>query len=149
MKNLKALCLSAIFCVIIAVSAQITIPLPFGVALTLQTFAVSLSGFSQKPENALLSVLCYLLLGVAGVPVFSGFKGGAAILFGKSGGFLFGFILLCSGCAFSKMTVIKILKFILVFSGLLMCHLCGTVYFSFITKTPLFTSFCFAVLRFS
>jgi biotin transport system substrate-specific component len=39
------------------------------------------------------SQIIYVLLGVIGLPVFAGFKAGIGILFGPTGGFLFGFII--------------------------------------------------------
>ena len=56
---------------LIAVLAQAAVPLPSGVPVTLQTFAVALAGFCQRPRGALLSIAAYLLLGLAGAPVFA------------------------------------------------------------------------------
>ena len=70
------------------------IVLPFGpVPFTLQTLAIALVLLAFPPKQALASVFGYLLLGAAGVPVFSGMKGGLAAFFGPTGGFLLGYAL--------------------------------------------------------
>jgi biotin transport system substrate-specific component len=76
--------------IFIALSAQIAIggPVPF----TMQTFAVLLIGALFGAWLGSLSVGLYLLEGLAGLPVFSHGRGGLAMLFGPSGGFLIGFL---------------------------------------------------------
>lgn len=78
--------------ILIALIAQITIPLSI-VPLTGQTFAVGLVATIFPPAMATMSIVIYLLLGVMGLPVFAGAHGGLSVLFGPTGGYLFGFIL--------------------------------------------------------
>ena len=75
---------------LIGLSAQIAIgwPVPF----TMQTFAVLIIGALFGARRGGLTVIAYLLEGAAGLPVFSLGRGGLAILFGPTGGYLFGFI---------------------------------------------------------
>ena len=73
--------LAALFTAVIAVLSQTAIPTPFDVPLTLQTFAVALCGYTLGIKWGVASVAAYILLGAVGVPVFSGFKGGAQVLF--------------------------------------------------------------------
>lgn len=78
---------------IIAVSAQITILLPFSpVPITAQTLAVLLTGFILGKKLGTASVAAYLAQGAAGLPLFAGGKSGLAALFGPTGGYLFGFL---------------------------------------------------------
>lgn len=80
---------------VIAVSSQISIPLPNGVPMTLQTFSVALAGFClYKNNKGLKSIIAYLFLGLLGMPVFAQGKGGFVSLIGLTGGFLIGFIFL-------------------------------------------------------
>ena len=88
----KSIILVGMFAAVLAVMSQIAIPMPSGVPMTLQTFAVALAGAVLGWKLGALSALVYLLLGAAGVPVFSGMSGGLGVLLGKTGGFIFGFI---------------------------------------------------------
>ena len=72
-----------------AVLAQIAIPLPFTtMPFSLGMIAVYMTGILLKPKHAVLTQLCYLLLGAVGVPVFGNFRGGIPALFGSTGGYL-------------------------------------------------------------
>ena len=78
---------------IIAVSAQITINLPFSpVPITGQTLAVLLTGIILGKKLGTLSIAAYLAQGAAGLPIFAGGKSGFATLFGPTGGYLIGFL---------------------------------------------------------
>ena len=74
-----------------AVAAQIVVPL-WPVPMTLQTFAVLLVGTSLGPVRGALSMGLYLVVGVAGLPVFAQAKSGSLFSL-TSGGFIIGFIL--------------------------------------------------------
>lgn len=78
----------SLFAALIAVCAQMC--LPFVVPFTMQTFALLMALMLLK-NDAIVSILVYITLGAVGVPVFAGFKGGAAVLAGPTGGYIFGF----------------------------------------------------------
>ena len=127
--NVKDLVLIPLFSVLIAICAWITVPsvIPF----TLQTFGVFIALGLLGGKRGTLSVLVYILLGLVGVPVFSGFKGGIAALLGPTGGYIIGFI--GSALVYLLMTsfindrlYIKSIAFIL---GLIVCYAFGTVWF--------------------
>ena len=90
-KRLKMMMTTALFAAIIAVLAQITIPLPL-VPITGQTLAIGLAATILGAKYGTLSVLIYLLMGAIGLPVFAQMSGGLGILFGPTGGFLVAFI---------------------------------------------------------
>ena len=78
---------------IIAISAQITIYLPFSpVPITGQTLAVLMAGLILGKTLGPASIAAYLIQGAAGLPFFAGGKSGLATLFGPTGGYLFGFL---------------------------------------------------------
>jgi biotin transport system substrate-specific component len=84
----------AAFVVLLSFAALVKIPLPFTpVPVTMQNFVVFVGAAFLGPGAALAGVLSYIGLGVAGVPVFSGWGAGAAYLFGPTGGYLAGFLL--------------------------------------------------------
>ena len=85
------------FSLLIALSAQAAIPLPFTpVPVTLQTFAVILTGCLLGSGRGALAALAYVAEGTAGLPFFSGGTGGLAHLLGPTGGYLVG----CVAAAF-------------------------------------------------
>ncbi|MGN1085141.1 MAG: biotin transporter BioY [Lachnospiraceae bacterium] len=85
----KVALMTALFCIL----APHTILLPVSpVGITLGSFLVYLTGFLLGPRLGSMSVLLYLLLGLVGLPVFSGYMGGVAKLFGPTGGYLIGFL---------------------------------------------------------
>lgn len=89
--SIQDICGIAIMTAITAVMAQISIPMPLGVPMTMQTFAVALAGIILGSKRGAISMVIYVLLGAFGVPVFAGFSGGLAKLVGPTGGFLFSF----------------------------------------------------------
>lgn len=137
----RDLVLTALCVAVIAVSAQISVPLPFMV-LTFQTFALALSGYLLAPKFAAMAITVYLLLGAAGVPVFSSMRGGFQMLTGPTGGFLIGFIPMILLCSLTKKRIPALLLGLL---GLTVCHLCGIVQFMLLTQI----SFPAAALRVS
>ena len=80
----------AVFTALLAVCSWIAIPMPWGVAYTLQTLGVFLAVGVLGGKRGTLAVVVYLLLGAMGVPVFSGFQGGTAALLGTTGGYIAG-----------------------------------------------------------
>ncbi len=89
--KIHVMCIIAIFTALMCVLSPISIPIE-PVAITLATFVVYLLGavFSWKISAPI--VLLYLLLGMAGMPIFSKFQGGFQVLAGPTGGFLVGYI---------------------------------------------------------
>ncbi len=118
---------------IMVICAFITIP--FYVPFTLQTFALFTIIGLFGTKRAFLSVCLYLLLGAVGLPVFSGFQGGVGVLFGVTGGYLFGFLLstLISGSLlslFSKKGKVSFPKYALIMVlGLFACYVFGSVWY--------------------
>ncbi len=79
---------------LVALLAQVRIPLPFTpVPLTGQTFAVLLVGAALGSRRGATSLGLYTGLGLAGLPVFAGGASGLGYAFGPTGGYLLGFIL--------------------------------------------------------
>lgn len=83
--------LIALCAAIIAVLAQMVIPLPL-VPITGQTLAIGLVVTILGMKYGTYAVLLYIGLGVIGLPVFQSFTGGLGVVFGPTGGFIIGFI---------------------------------------------------------
>ena len=142
---------TAVFAALIAVCAWISIPVS-AVSFTLQTFAVCLAGALGGKKAGTLSVGVYILLGLAGVPVFSGFQGGISAIAGVTGGYIIGFIFLAVICGCSEFFEFrkfgKIYSLILGVAGLAVCHVCGVIQFSAITGSGIVKAFVTASLPF-
>ena len=76
---------------VVALLAQVTIPLPL-VPITGQTLGVILVGAALGSRRGAAALLTYLLIGLAGAPVFAEFSGGPASVLSPSFGFLLGFV---------------------------------------------------------
>ena len=118
--------LASLFAALTAVCAWISIPIP-PVAFTLQTFAVLLSLGVLGGKWGTVSILLYLLLGMVGLPVFTGFQSGAAALPGPTGGFLWGFLL--AGCVYWLLERLGRLPAMI--AAQLVSYLCGSLWFSY------------------
>ena len=153
--SVKNICFISIFTAIIAVCAQISIPMPTGIPLTLQTFAVALAGIILGSKRGALSVTAYVLLGAIGIPVFTKFNGGFAVLFGATGGFILSFPLfaLCAGI-FTDLGENKkpLIKYCLIAAGIILGaiinYICGLLMFSAIISRSLTDAFFVCVLPF-
>lgn len=62
------------------------------VPITLQVFPVALAAMLLPAEWAAASMAVYLVLGAIGVPVYAGGHAGLGVLFGPTGGYIFGFV---------------------------------------------------------
>lgn len=87
----RELCLTALGTAFLCLCGVLSFPLP-PVAVSAQSLGVFTIAGLLGPLWGTLSVFLYLTLGALGVPVFSGFGGGFAVLAGPSGGFLLSFL---------------------------------------------------------
>lgn len=117
------------FVVLMAICSWISIPMV--IPVTLQTFAVFLAIVVLGGRRGTLAVMVYLLLGVIGIPVFSGFMGGIGMLLGNTGGYIIGFFftaLIMWGIEslFGRKPWIQAVSMLL---GLFVCYAFGTFWF--------------------
>lgn len=150
--------ITAVFAAIIAVGAFMSLHLA-AVPFTLQSFAVFLALGATGWKRGTLSIAVYLILGLVGVPVFSGFKSGAGVLFGPTGGFLLGFIF--AGLTFGAVSrplsktrlpglAVKLISFLCgnVVLYAFGCLMYAFVYLKQVSFQSLFASFSVCVLPF-
>ena len=129
--SVQDICSIAIMTAITVVMAQISIPMPMGVPMTMQTFAITLAGVILGSKKGGLSILVYVLLGAIGVPVFAGFSGGIGVLAGTTGGYIIGFlfsalVMWAMEKLPGKKSVMQIVSMIV---GLIVCYAFGTAWF--------------------
>ena len=123
----KTIVTVGMFTAVLAVLSILQIPMPTGVPITLQTFAMALCGYVLGWQSGVAATLLYIVLGTVGVPIFAGMSAGPGVLFGYTGGFIFGFIFLTLLCGISVRRKNPAVKIILGVIGLLICHLLGAV----------------------
>lgn len=154
----KDFVICALFAAIICVSTVITIPLPFTpVPITLQVMTICIAGAVLGYKKGVIAVGIYILLGFIGLPVFSGMKSGPAVLFGPTGGYILGFLpmtffigfLVCNFIKSKDSAVMKSIKyFIVMFLGLIVLYLFGTIQLMFIAHLNLAGALATAVIPF-
>lgn len=123
-KPVKNMTLAALFAALTAVCAWISIPVG-DVAFTMQTFAVFLTMGLLGGKWGTVSILIYLLLGAAGMPVFSGFRGGIGALVGVTGGYLWGFL----AAALVYWALERFGKLPAMIAAQAVCYFCGSLWF--------------------
>lgn len=119
----------AVSAAILAICSQISIPaaIPF----TLQTFATAFIGAYFGAKRGVGAVLVYILLGIAGIPVFAGFRAGFPALLGGTGGYIIGLIPFAAAAGLFAKRSAKKLPIMLagMFLGLVACYALGTAWY--------------------
>ncbi len=158
MRNNKTynLILMALFTAVTSVLAGLSVPLPFTpVPISLATFGVLLCGGILGAKYGSFSMICYVILGAVGLPIFSNYHGGMEKLLGPTGGYIVGYI----ACAFiigliADYSEKKGLKYSLIYIiiggilGTLACYTLGTLYFMLQTKNTLIAAIGMCVVPF-
>ena len=126
----KDMAYSGICAALLAISAWCAIPMP-QVSFTMQSFAVFFALGLLGGRRGVISISIYLVMGLIGLPVFSGFRGGVGVLLGVTGGYIWGFLL--AGLLYWAVTALfgqgfkaRLAAMIL---GMLLCYGCGTVWY--------------------
>ncbi len=150
--SLNKLTACALFTAIIAILAQIAVPLPFSpVPFTGQLIGLLAAGIMLGPKAGFLAIFAYLLLGAAGVPVFSMARGGIYMLLGPTGGYLWGFIpaVLLTGALFERFKNLNIFfSSAALLPALLVVYLCGTLQLSILMQHSIKEAALIGVLPF-
>lgn len=130
----KELTLIGLMTAITCILGPLSIPLPFSVVpISFTNLAIYFTVFLLGWKKGTISYLIYLLIGLVGVPVFSGFSGGIGKIAGPTGGYLAGFLLLAiiSGLFIEKFRG-KIYMYALgMVLGLAVTYLFGTAWLSY------------------
>ena len=146
--SVRDLVLIALFTAMTAVLAQISIPMPLGVPMTLQTLAIPLASVLLGAKRGTISCVVYVLLGTVGVPVFANFQGGAGIVFGPTGGFILSFPLMAYLSGLGTDHNNKPLLWSGLIAGAAINFIGGMLMFSAITGKSLTIAFTACVLPF-
>lgn len=123
---IRSMARCALFTALISLCAWLSVPTPTGV-ISMQTFGLFLALAVLGGKEGSLVCLLYLLLGGAGVPVFTGFRGGLGVLLGPTGGFITGF--LAGALVYWLLTALKCKAYPALFAALALCYLFGAVWY--------------------
>lgn len=114
--------------------------IPIGpVPISLTSFAIYISLYVLGVKEGTLSYLIYLLMGLIGLPVFSGFTSGPQKLLGPTGGYLIGFIpmAILAGMVIDQLAEAKekvksqVICFLGMIFGTAICYILGTVWLAY------------------
>lgn len=120
----------ALFAALMCIFGPMSVPIgPVPISLT--NLVIYIAVYLLGARGTTISYIVYLLLGMAGLPVFSGYQGGIGKLAGPTGGYLIGFILMAivSGLALKYSKVNVYLTAVGMVVGTLIAYLFGTAWF--------------------
>jgi len=121
--------MTAVLCILAPISIPVFIsPVP----ISLGVLAIYLTAYVLSPLDATISVIIFILLGTFGLPVFSGYSGGLSKLVGPTGGYIIGFLFtVYISSLFIHMKKGIIFDVIGMITGLAICYILGTIWFSY------------------
>lgn len=137
--------LAAIICLVSPFS------FPLGaIPISLATFAVYIAACTVDVKISASSVIIYILLGAAGLPVFSNFSGGFHMISGVTGGYILGYIpcVLITGMLIKKFENKKWVYPVSMIIGTIACYFTGTVWYIIQTKSNIFSALAVCILPF-
>lgn len=148
--NTRDMVICALFASLTAALSQIAIPIPFTtVPLTMQVFAVALTGVVLGHKKAIISILIYMLMGIVGIPVFAHFNGGLHVIVGYTGGFILAFPLMVTVIGYvSEKSKKYIYIFMSMIVALIIAYLLGCIQYSFLAGVGFKEAFVLCVLPF-
>jgi biotin transport system substrate-specific component len=136
MKNKKLttyqMAVTALMAAALCVLGPLSVPIG-AIPISLSNFVICLTAWLLGPKFGTLSVAVYLLIGLVGVPVFSGYGAGIAKLAGPTGGYLVGYLLLAfiGGLFIEKSKGQPVISGIGLVLGDAACYVLGTAWFVF------------------
>ncbi|MEZ3434284.1 MAG: biotin transporter BioY [Lachnospiraceae bacterium] len=148
--SVQEVCSVALCTAVMVIMAQISIPMPLGVPMTMQTFAVTLAAVVLGAKKGALAALVYILLGAAGLPVLAGFTGGIQYFAGPTGGFLISFPVMAFiiGLGVDRFKHVKGGFVLCLIGGTAVNYLIGVVMFCILMDSSVMTAVSACVLPF-
>lgn len=125
------LAMTAVMAAVICVLGPMSIPIgPVPISFT--NLAIYLSLYLLGWRRGTLSYLIYVLIGMVGIPVFSGYAGGFGKLFGPTGGYIIGFVpmALVAGWVIDRYEN-RAIQMAGMAAGTILCYAFGTAWFCF------------------
>lgn len=136
---------------IICISAYISFPLPFSpVMITAQTIAINLVALILTPKQSFIVTLLYIILGAFGLPVFSGGTSGFGRIFGPTGGFILGFLIITPLMSYFKGKDYNFKRYlsVTIIIGMIVLYAVGAVFMSVVQTISIVQALSLAVFPF-
>ncbi len=144
----RQLTLTAMLTALLCILGPLTLPLG-PVPLSLTTAALMLMALLLGPGKAALCCGLYLLIGLVGLPVFSGFTGGMGAILGPTGGFLLAYLPMTALCGFlCRRTDRRWLHALIFLLGTALLYIAGTAWYSWQAGAGLAAAMMACVLPF-
>lgn len=131
--KIKTITTCALFAALMCICGPLSVPIgPVPVSLT--NLVLYLAVMVLDTKKTFISYIVYLLIGIVGLPVFSGFQGGIAKVAGPTGGYLVGFLLMIviGGIIMEKTKANIALTIVGMILGTAVCYAFGTIWFMMI-----------------
>lgn len=146
----RELTMTALCCALTCVLAPLKVTLPITlIPFSLSLLPIFLAGAVLPRKNAFAAILLYVLIGVVGLPVFSGFAAGIGVLAGPTGGFIVGYPFTALAVAWAVEKRFSALRYgIGAAIGLALCYLAGSVWYAVSAGVPYWQSLLATVAPF-
>ncbi|OPJ63298.1 biotin transporter BioY [Clostridium chromiireducens] len=147
--NTRQLTLIGVMSAVTCILGPLSLPIGL-VPISLTNLAIYFSVYILGRRRGTISYTVYLLLGLIGLPVFSGFSGGLPKLAGPTGGYLIGFIFMAfiSGLFIDKFSNKIYMGFLGMVIGTTVTYLFGTAWLSYVAHMTFNKALAVGVLPF-
>lgn len=144
------LCSISLITAILCIVGPISIPIG-NIPVSFSNLVLLLAAYVLGAKYGTVSCILYLLLGLAGLPVFSGYAGGFAKLAGPTGGYLIGFIFLTyiSGLFIEKSSSNIFWSIIGMTVGMIVLYVFGTFWYMYIMNCSVMPALAACVVPFA
>lgn len=135
LKNTRVLALVGVMTAVTCILGPLSIPIG-AVPISLTNLAIFFSVYVLGMKLGTISCVMYLLIGMAGLPVFSAFTGGLGKMLGPTGGYMLGYVFMSLICGFfiDRFMSNRALCFLGMILGQAACYLPGTVWLAYQAK---------------
>ena len=147
--NIRQIAIIGVITAVICILGPLSIPIGV-VPISFTNLAIYFALYTLGMRKGTLSYIVYMLIGLVGIPVFSGFSGGLPKLVGPTGGYIIGFIFMAiiGGWFINKFWNKWYLSLIGMVVGTAVCYLFGTVWLAYQAHMSLGAAFSAGVIPF-
>ena len=144
----RDLALASLFAALTAICAQMIVSIG-AVPVSLSLLPVLIGAALLPVHDAVMSMAAYILMGLAGLPVFSGFSGGPGKVFGVTGGYIIGYLpCVITAALLCRKSRGYIGLCVSLACGVLTCYMFGTLWFMILRHCSLRAALLTCVIPF-